>query len=302
MCGIAGLFSKSSSTEQELGAHLSAMLSQLADRGPDSAGVALYRDPAPAGACKVSLFSPEPAPPWHELAGELAEEFGGEAGPEIRASHALFVVPAGPAEVQRWLADRHPELRVMSVGERIEIYKEAVDPRDFVERFALADVAASHALGHTRMATESRVTTEHSHPFSTGLDLCLVHNGSLSNHNRLRAFLRRQGIEFQTDNDTEVAAGYLTWRLSEGDDVEQALNRCLDDLDGFYTFAVGTIDGFAVLRDPIACKPAVLAETDEWVAMASEYRAIAVLPGAEDAELWEPEPGRVYSWQRALAA
>ncbi len=302
MCGIAGLFSKSSATEQELGAHLSAMLSQLADRGPDSAGVALYRDPAPAGACKVSLFSPEPTPPWHELAGELAEAFGGEAGPEIRASHALFVVPAGPAEVQRWLADRHPELRVMSVGERIEIYKEAVDPRDFVERFALADVAASHALGHTRMATESRVTTEHSHPFSTGLDLCLVHNGSLSNHNRLRAFLRRQGIEFQTDNDTEVAAGYLTWRLSEGDDVEQALNRCLDDLDGFYTFAVGTIDGFAVLRDPIACKPAVLAETDEWVAMASEYRAIAVLPGAEDAELWEPEPGRVYSWQRALVA
>jgi glutamate synthase domain-containing protein 1 len=302
MCGIAGLFSKSSATEQELGAHLSAMLSQLADRGPDSAGVALYRDPAPAGACKVSLFSPEPAPPWHELAGELAEAFGGEAGPEIRASHALFVVPAGPAEVQRWLADRHPELRVMSVGERIEIYKEAVDPRDFVERFALADVSASHALGHTRMATESRVTTEHSHPFSTGLDLCLVHNGSLSNHNRLRAFLRRQGIEFQTDNDTEVAAGYLTWRLSEGDDVEQALNRCLDDLDGFYTFAVGTIDGFAVLRDPIACKPAVLAETDEWVAMASEYRAIAVLPGAEDAELWEPEPGRVYSWQRALVA
>ena len=190
----------------------------------------------------------------------------------------------------------------MSVGERIEIYKEAVDPRDFVERFALADVAASHALGHTRMATESRVTTEHSHPFSTGLDLCLVHNGSLSNHNRLRAFLRRQGIEFQTDNDTEVAAGYLTWRLSEGDDVEQALDRCLDDLDGFYTFAVGTIDGFAVLRDPIACKPAVLAETDDWVAMASEYRAIAVLPGAEDAELWEPEPGRVYSWQRALVA
>ena len=302
MCGIAGLFSKSSAIEQELGAHLSAMLSQLADRGPDSAGVALYRDPAPAGACKVSLFSPEPAPPWHELAGELAEAFGGEAGPEIRASHALFVVPAGPAEVQRWLADRHPELRVMSVGERIEIYKEAVDPRDFVERFALADVAASHALGHTRMATESRVTTEHSHPFSTGLDLCLVHNGSLSNHNRLRAFLRRQGIEFQTDNDTEVAAGYLTWRLSEGDDVEQALSRCLDDLDGFYTFAVGTIDGFAVLRDPIACKPAVLAETDEWVAMASEYRAIAVLPGAEDAELWEPEPGRVYSWQRALVA
>src|SRR5680860_609587 len=128
MCGIAGLFSKSASIEEELGAHLSAMLSQLADRGPDSAGVALYRDRAPAGACKVSLFSPEAVPPWPELAGELAEEFGGEAGPEVRASHALFVVASGPAEVEAWLEERHPEVRVMSVGERIEIYKEAVDP------------------------------------------------------------------------------------------------------------------------------------------------------------------------------
>ncbi len=302
MCGIAGLFSKSGAIEEELGAHLSAMLSQLADRGPDSAGVALYRDPAPAGASKVSLFSPQATPAWHELAAELAEAFGAEGEPEIRASHALFVVPAGAADVQRWLAARHPELRVMSVGERIEIYKEAVDPRVFVERFRLADVSATHALGHTRMATESRVTTEHSHPFSTGLDLCLVHNGSLSNHNRLRRVLARRGIEFQTDNDTEVAAGYLTWRLSEGADLEDALRGCLDDLDGFYTFAVGTVEGFAVLRDPIACKPAVLAETDDWVAMASEYRAIAVLPGADDAELWEPEPGRVYSWERAKVA
>jgi methylamine---glutamate N-methyltransferase subunit A len=302
MCGIAGLFSKSGSIEEGLGAHLSAMLSQLADRGPDSAGVAIYRDPAPAGSCKVSLFSPLEPAPWATLSGELHEAFGVEGEPEIRASHALFVVPADPAEIQSWLARRHPELRVMSIGERIEIYKEAVDPRDFVERFELADVAASHALGHTRMATESRVTTEHSHPFSTGLDLCLVHNGSLSNHNRLRRFLRRRGIEFQTDNDTEVAAGYLTWRLSEGDDLETALNGCLEALDGFYTFAVGTADGFAVLRDPIACKPAVLAETDEWVAMASEYRAIAVLPGADEAAMWEPEPGRVYSWERAKVA
>ncbi len=301
MCGIAGLFSKSSSIEERLGAHLSAMLSELSDRGPDSAGVALYRDPAPAGSVKVSLFSPQ-LPRWEEIARELAAAFGEAGGPEVRASHALFVVGGGAGEVERWLAEQHPELRVMSVGERIEIYKEAVDPREFVARFRIDELEATHALGHTRMATESRVTTAHSHPFSTGLDLCLVHNGSLSNHNRLRAELRRHGIRFQTDNDTEVAAGYLTWRLSEGDTLERALRRCLTDLDGFYTFAVGTADGFAVLRDPIACKPAVLAETDDWVAMASEYRAIATLPGAEDAELWEPEPGRVYFWERAKVA
>ena len=152
------------------------------------------------------------------------------------------------------------------------------------------------------MATESRVTTEHSHPFSTGLDLCLVHNGSLSNHNWLRRDLMREGIRFGTDCDSEVAAGYLTWRMREGATLEQALEGCLDDLDGFYTFCVGTADGFAVLRDPIACKPAVMAETDDWVAMASEFRAIAVLPGAEDAVAWEPEPGRVYSWGMASVA
>jgi glutamate synthase domain-containing protein 1 len=209
------------------------------------------------------------------------------------------VVETAAAEAQAWLHERYPELRVMSAGQAIEIYKEMGSPREFVERFDLAGMSGSHALGHTRMATESRVTTEHSHPFSTGLDLCLVHNGSLSNHNRLRRRLRAEGIEFETDNDSEVAAGYLTWRLREGASLEQALEGCLEDLDGFYTFAVGTIDGFAVLRDPIACKPAVMAETDDWVAMASEYRAIAVLPGAETARTWEPEPGRVYSWERA---
>jgi methylamine---glutamate N-methyltransferase subunit A len=302
MCGIVGLFSKSAELEESLGGHLAAMLTQMSDRGPDSAGVAVYRDPAPPGSGKLTLFSADPLQDWDALAGELGKAFGGSSEPSVRASHAVLVVESDATEVDAWLRRTHPELRVMSAGQTIEIYKEEGSPRRFVERFALAEMQGSHALGHTRMATESRVTTEHSHPFSTGLDLCLVHNGSLSNHNRLRQRLRRAGIEFRTDNDSEVAAGYLTQRLREGASLEQALEGCLDDLDGFYTFAVGTADGFAVLRDPIACKPAVMAETDEWVAMASEYRAIAVLPGADAANVWEPEPGRVYVWERARAA
>jgi glutamate synthase domain-containing protein 1 len=282
-----------------LGAHLGQMLLQLSDRGPDSAGVAFYRDPAPEGSCKVSLYSPDPAQDWTGVRDALAVEFGSAGQPQLRASHAVIDVDVDAAIAQTWLAEHFPDLRVMSAGRAIETYKEAGSPRDFVERFALADMHGSHALGHTRMATESRVTTEHSHPFSTGLDLCLVHNGSLSNHNDLRRRLRAEGITFQTDNDSEVAAGYLTWRLREGATLEEALQGCLEDLDGFYTFAVGTLEGFAVLRDPIACKPAVMAETDDWVAMASEYRAISVLPGAEDATQWEPEPGRVYSWDHA---
>jgi methylamine---glutamate N-methyltransferase subunit A len=296
MCGIAGLFSKSPELSEGLGAHLGEMLLQLSDRGPDSAGVAFYRDPAPAGASKVSLYGPQGCR-WDDIARELAAtDF------ELRGSHAVLRLEMEAETAEAVIRERHPELRIMSAGQAIEIFKEAGPPREFVERFGLGELDGSHALGHTRMATESRVTTEHSHPFSTGLDLCLVHNGSLSNHNRLRQRLRREGIEFQTDNDSEVAAGYLTWRMREGATLEQALEGCLEDLDGFYTFAVGTAEGFAVLRDPIACKPAVMAETGDWVAMASEYRAIAVLPGAEEATVWEPEPGRVYSWDRAPVA
>jgi glutamate synthase domain-containing protein 1 len=278
------------------------MLAQMSNRGPDSAGVAVYRDPAPFGSSKLTLYAADPHVHWGALRDGLRDAFGGEHEPSVRASHAVVLVEAGAAEAEAWVRRHHPELRVMSAGSVIEIYKEVGRPEVFAEQFHLADLHGTHALGHTRMATESRVTTEGSHPFSTGLDLCLVHNGSLSNHNTLRRGLRREGIEFQTENDTEVAAGYLEWRLREGATLEQALEGCLEDLDGFYTFAVGTADGFAVLRDPIACKPAVLAETDDWVAMASEYHAIAVLPGADDARMWEPEPGVVYVWDRAAVA
>jgi glutamate synthase domain-containing protein 1 len=220
----------------------------------------------------------------------------------VRAKHALIAVATEAEEAEAWVRREHPEVRVMSAGRVIEIYKETGRPEGFAADFRLHDFRGSHGLGHTRMATESRVTTAGSHPFSTGEDLCLVHNGSLSNHNRLRENLRREGIVFQTENDTEVAAGYLAWRLREGASLEQALEGCLDDLDGFYTFLVGTADGFAVLRDPIACKPAVLAETDDWVAMGSEWRAISVLPGAAHARMWEPAPGIVYAWERAAVA
>ncbi len=299
MCGIVGLFAKSAEVEARLGVHLAAMLAQMSDRGPDSAGVAVYRDPAPLGSSKLTLFSAEPHEDWDALGRALGDAFGGSPESSVRASHAVILVEAEAGDAEEWVRHHRPDLRVMSAGSVIEIYKETGLPRSFVEEFGLAELQGTHALGHTRMATESRVTTEGSHPFSTGFDLCLVHNGSLSNHNRLRENLRREGIEFQTENDTEVAAGYLAWRMREGASLEEALEGCLDDLDGFYTFAVGTADGFAVLRDPIACKPAVLAETDEWVAMGSEWRAISVLPGAADAETWEPRPGVVYVWEKA---
>jgi glutamate synthase domain-containing protein 1 len=299
VCGIVGLFAKSPAVEARMGALIAAMLVELTSRGPDSAGIALYREPLPEGALKLALFSADPEEDWAEVAASLEAATGAVVRHTVRASHAVVVVHGSLDPVRAHLARSHPHLRLMSAGRAIEIFKEKGLPSAVVARFALSDIAASHAIGHTRMATESAVTTEHSHPFSTGPDLCLVHNGSLSNHNWWRERLRRDGITFQTDNDSEVAAGYLTWRLAQGAGLDQALEAALGDLDGFYTFCVGTADGFAVLRDPIACKHAVLAETADWVAMATEFRAIARLPGADAARIWEPVPGRVYHWGRA---
>lgn len=295
MCGIVGIYLKNEALKPELGRLLAAMLVEMSDRGPDSAGIAVYRDPVPESSCKLTLHAAGTYD-WQSLQQEMAAHLNADIKLDVHASHAVIVAPANAAALRDWLRLQHPGLRIMSAGTAIEIYKEKGLPRDFVRQFKLHELNGSHALGHTRMATESAVTTEHSHPFSTGMDLCLVHNGSLSNHNRLRQQLRDEGVDIQTDNDSEVAAGYLMWRLREGDSLEAALERALQDLDGFYTFAIGTKDGFAVLRDPIACKPAVMAETDEWVAMASEFRAIAQLPGAGNATIWEPSPATVYTW------
>ena len=297
MCGIVGLFIKNPTLESQLGELIAPMLSEMTERGPDSAGIAVYRDPNDKG-CKITVLAENLDFDWSALEESLKASFALKKI-TVTQNHAVLTLDSAISEVQDWLNENWKELSVTSAGTNIEIFKGKGNPADFIEQFDIKSMHGTHALGHTRMATESAITTEHSHPFSTGQDLCLVHNGSLSNHNRLRETLRRSGVQFKTDNDSEVAAGYLSWRLSEGDDLDQALNHAIDDLDGFYTFAIGTRDGFAVMRDPIGCKPAIMAETDDWAAMSSEYRAIATLPGAENARIWEPEPTQIYSWKRS---
>ncbi|MDA9801951.1 glutamine amidotransferase family protein [Candidatus Pseudothioglobus singularis] len=297
MCGIVGLFIKNPALESELGALVAPMLSEMTERGPDSAGMAVYRDPNDKG-CKVTVLSQKLDFDWASFEKAVNSHFSLNKF-TVTQNHAVLSLDNSLSEVEHWLASKWTDLSVTSAGTNIEIFKGKGNPADFIEQFDIKNMTGTHALGHTRMATESAITTEHSHPFSTGQDLCLVHNGSLSNHNRLRETLKRAGVQFKTDNDSEVAAGYLSWRLSEGDDLDEALNHAIEDLDGFYTFAIGTKDGFAVMRDPIGCKPAIMAETDDWAAMSSEYRAIATLPGAENARIWEPEPTQIYSWKRS---
>jgi glutamate synthase domain-containing protein 1 len=297
MCGIVGLFLKERALEPDLGHLLSDMLATMCDRGPDSAGFAIY-GAGEAGFTKITLQSDDVAR-FIGLDEGLSAALGAPVRISIQDTHAVLRLENAVApRARELLRKQHPHLRVMGAGEKIEIYKEVGHPTDVARRFALSAMAGSHGIGHTRMATESAVTTMGAHPFSTGADQCLVHNGSLSNHSNLRRELVREGMHFETANDTEVAAAYLTHQMDRGMSLGGALEKSLDDLDGFYTFVVGTRDGFGVLRDPIACKPAVLAETDSYVAFGSEYRALVGLPDIEKAKVWEPEPATVYFWER----
>jgi len=295
MCGIVGLFLKKEELRPRLGDLLTDMLITMTDRGPDSAGIAIYGDET--GGLKMTVQSDTPEETFAGLDAALTEALGQKVTMRIIDTHAVLTLPKGSeAEARAFMAEKG--IRVMGTGETMEIYKEVGLPKDVAARFDIRSKGGSHGIGHTRMATESAVTTLGAHPFSTGDDQCLVHNGSLSNHNRMRRVLARKGFPPQTENDTEVAACYISSRLAEGANLGEALEGALEDLDGFFTFVVGTKNGFGVVRDPIACKPAVMAETDDYVAFGSEYRALATLPGIENARVWEPEPATVYFWER----
>ncbi|MBJ7555359.1 class II glutamine amidotransferase [Marinomonas spartinae] len=298
MCGIVGLYLKNDKFEKKLGELFEPMLISMTDRGPDSAGFAIYGDEVGENWVKLTLRHPDEAFSWETLSDKLSVSLGCEVKWMQNANVAVLKINTDERSARSALNELYPDVLILSAGSSIEILKEVGLPENIASKFNLSGMQGSHIIGHTRMATESAVTMEGSHPFSTGSDLCLVHNGSLSNHNRLRDKLKREGITFETENDSEVAAGYLTWRLNQGDTLKEALENALKDLDGFFTFTIGTKDGFAVMRDPIACKPAVLAETDDYVAMASEYQALVTLPGIENAKVWEPEPATFYIWER----
>ena len=297
MCGIVGLFLKDASLEPDLGNLLSKMLITMTDRGPDSAGIAIYGDKDPVSS-KFTIQSDDANQAFEGLSIYLKEHLSYNADIKINDTHAVVTMDKRVTDkFSEALKSFNPKIRIMSRGSSLEIYKEIGLPEQVTQRFNIPKMTGRHGIGHTRMATESAVTTMGAHPFNTGLDQCLVHNGSLSNHNSLRRQLRREGVHIETENDTEVGAAYLTWKMQNGASLGEALESSLEDLDGFFTFLVGTEDGFGVVRDPIACKPAVMAETDQFVAFGSEYRALVNLPEIESAHVWEPEPATVYFWK-----
>jgi glutamate synthase domain-containing protein 1 len=291
MCGIVGLHLREPSLEPRLGDLLAAMLGQVVERGPDSAGVAVYGDPrlSPPGRAVVSLLG---------VTAEVARAALPDA--VTIAADATTVVHADlpVAELLAAVSAALPDATVIGSGQDMAVLKGTGNPVELAESFGLARVTGWQGVGHTRMATESAVTPEGAHPFSVGPGQCLVHNGSFANHATIRRELRARGVAFDSENDSEVGARFIAHQLAQGADPEKALKLLCERFDGFYTLLVSTADSFAVVRDAIACKPALVAETDAWVAMASEYRALDVLPGIENARIFEPEPEEVYVWRR----
>jgi glutamate synthase domain-containing protein 1 len=297
MCGIVGLLIKNAPLRDRLGALMVPMLTGMTERGPDSAGLAVYSEPVAEDRRKLSLYVGEHSVDWKELLRKLRQEFGPAQEIATHGNHAVLTSGSDPDALTAWLARSAPEVAVLSVGQSIDLYKDVGAPADIARRYRFEELKGSHLVAHTRMATESAVTPAHAHPFTAGRDFCLVHNGSLSNPHLVRKALEPLGIEFETDNDTEAACRYFEWRLREGDDLTTAVQRGFSVLDGFYTFLMGTDTELLIVRDAFACKPAVVAETDEYVAIASEFRSLAHLPDIANAELFEPKPEEIYRWR-----
>jgi methylamine---glutamate N-methyltransferase subunit A len=297
MCGIVGLLVKNPELRDRLGALMVPMLVGMTERGPDSAGLAVYTTPVSKRHHKLSLYSGESAVDWPELLKRIAADFAHAHEISMHGNHAVLTSAADPDQLVAWLARNAPVIAVLSVGQSIDLYKDVGAPADIAQRYDFKALQGSHLVGHTRMATESAVTPAHAHPFTAGRDFCLVHNGSLSNPHLVRKRLEPLGIEFETDNDTEAACRFFEWRLREGDDLKTAVRRGFSELDGFFTFLMGTDSELLIVRDAFACKPAVVAETDDYVAIASEFRSLAHLPHISRATLFEPKPEEIYSWR-----
>ena len=297
MCGIVGLLVKKPALKEHLGEMMVPMLVDMGSRGPDSAGLAVFTDKLMDTQRKYSLYAPSWDYDWAPLESDFVARFGAHAELAVKGNHAIFSCDQSESAVRAWIKERFPALHVLSAGRSIDIYKDIGHPSHVAKRYQFTQLTGTHLVGHTRMATESAVTPAHAHPFTAGEDFCLVHNGSLSNPYSIRRKLEPLGITFDTDNDTEAATRFLQWRMREGDDLETALHKGFEELDGFYTFLMGTHDKLALVRDPFACKPAVVAETDDYVAIASEFRSLAKLPDVKNATLFEPMPQELYVWQ-----
>jgi glutamate synthase domain-containing protein 1 len=299
MCGIVGFLDRRGGTDRPVGRTLLGLLQALGCRGPDSAGVALF-GPAPGG-WLVQVKLPERLDP--AAGGAAVLHALRAAGPVLRhevTGAYLAVDVDGAAEaagLEGTILREVPGAEVVSLGRRLRVVKQVGSPGQLDQAYGVSGWAGSHGIGHTRLSTESRVDLSHSQPFwAHGVpDLATVHNGHITNYHKLRRRYEQRGYRFFTENDSEVIGIYLRDRLAAGLSLEHALRSSLDDFDGSFSYLAASGDCLAYVKDRFGFKPLVVAETDEFVAVATEEIALRrALGGGFVAR--EPAPGTMKVW------
>jgi glutamate synthase domain-containing protein 1 len=311
MCGIAGIIYRNGGGEHRVGADMTAMLQAMKHRGPDSTGYALYRPAAQDYVMHVKLAESNGQVDF-DLDARLRRQRDEvqarmrSMGAETRSvasttDHAMTVTFDFDGDLKQ-LADYIEDVRgteVLSLGRALEIIKDLGDAETVAADYKLAEFIGTHAIGHARMATESDVDIANAHPYWAYPfpDVAVVHNGQLTNYHRWRRRLERAGHRFQSDCDSEIIAVYLAERMAQGDSLEDAMRRSLDELDGAFTYICVTEDALGVAKDELGAKPLVLYESDDIVALASEEIAIRKVIDRE-IETYDPYEGEVLVWTR----
>ncbi len=315
MCGIAGLIWKDKSSN--IGGEMTQMLQALKHRGPDSTGFALYGKPS-NGAYVMRLNTAEQEDlsksqhkggfEIHDLIAQRKKQIDtrmaehgakilSESQPTEYAHRITFNMDKEPVQLAAYLEDIDG-VEILSIGHALELVKDLGDASVVSETYGLGDFQGTHAIGHTRMATESDVDIRSAHPYWAYPfnDISVVHNGQLTNYWTSRRGLERRGHRFVSNCDSEMIAVYIADRIHQGDELEEAMQRSIDELDGVFTYLVATANQLGMAKDVMAAKPMVLYESDEFVGLASEEVAIrSIFPREIDTH--DPYEGEVRVWQ-----
>src|SRR5262245_52000106 len=300
MCGIIGYLDKRGETQRSLGATVLAMLQALSCRGPDSAGVALFGPRQAAWVLQIKL--PDQAEPEAAVRALVValEERGAVLRHETTGAYLRVQCTCNveAAALEDFLLGRVPGAEIVSLGHQLEIVKQVGSPAQLENSFHVSQKVGTHGIGHTRLSTESKVDLSHSQPFwAHGVpDLATVHNGHVTNYHKLRRRYEQKGYRFFTENDSEVIGVYLRDRMAAGLSLEDALRSSLDDFDGSFCYLAASGDTLAFVKDRFGFKPLVVAETDDFVAIATEEVALRKALGRDFAAK-EPAPGTMRLWK-----
>jgi glutamate synthase domain-containing protein 1 len=301
MCGIVGYLDKIGAEGGNVGSVLLGMLNALACRGPDSAGVALF-GARQAGqlVAQVKLGDNGNGTARSGQVKIIAEKFGGR---EFTQTGAYLRFVFGETDDLKpfitGVEGAGRDVEVVSVGRRLEIVKQVGSPSRLEQTFGISEFHGKHGIGHTRLSTESVVDLSHSQPFwGHGYpDLAIVHNGHITNYHQLRRQYEQRGVRFYTENDSEVVAIFLADKLRQGADLHAAMESMIGELDGSFSCLVATDSAIGFVKDTFSFKPLVFAETDDFVAVATEEIAIrGAIKG--DFTVREAQAKEVQLWRR----